>query len=446
MDLIRMPAARVAKEIHSGIITSEQVVKAFLERIAALEETVQAWAFLDPDYALAQASAADRLRKEGKPIGPLHGVPVGIKDIFDTADMPTENGTILHAGRQPTEDATVVKLLRSAGAIILGKTVTTELAVYAPGKTRNPHSSNHTPGGSSSGSAAAVAAGMVPLAVGTQTNGSVIRPASYCGVIGFKPTYGTISRYGILHQSSHLDQVGVFGRTIEDVALISEALMISDSCDPSMKPQAYPHLQELALQAPPMAPRIAFVKSPVWHQTEEDTGVKFFELVDRLSGYIQEIELPAIFDEAVELHRVLMEADLALSFAVEYERGRSQLSSILREMIERGQKVLAMEYNSALGKVPVLNGALGDLFNHYDVILTPATAGQAPHGLQSTGSPIFCTLWTLCGLPAISLPLLRGVTGLPMGVQLVGQKGNDGRLLGMANWLIKYLEKRKGVE
>jgi Asp-tRNA(Asn)/Glu-tRNA(Gln) amidotransferase A subunit family amidase len=441
-----MSATRLAAEIRNGVITSEQVVKACLNRIASLEETVQAWAFLDPDYALEEARAADRLQKEGKPLGPLHGVPVGIKDIFDTADMPTENGTILHAGRQPTEDATVVRLLRSAGAVILGKTVTTELAVYAPGKTRNPHNSNHTPGGSSSGSAASVAAYMVPLAVGTQTNGSVIRPASYCGVIGFKPTHGTISRYGVLHQSWHLDQVGVFGRTIEDVALISEALMIFDSCDLSMKPQARPHLQELALQVPPMAPRIAFVKSPVWHQTEEDTGVKFFELVDRLGGYIQEIELPAIFDEAVELHRVLMEADLALSFTIEYERGRSQLSGILREMIERGQKVLATEYNSALGKVPVLNGALEDLFRHYDAILTPATAGQAPQGLQSTGSPIFCTLWTLCGAPAVSLPLLKGVTGLPMGVQLVGQKGNDGRLLRMANWLIKYLEERKGVE
>jgi Asp-tRNA(Asn)/Glu-tRNA(Gln) amidotransferase A subunit family amidase len=446
MYLIRMPAARIAEGIHSGIITSEQVVKAFLERIAALEETVQAWVFLDPDYALAQARAADRLQKEGKPLGPLHGVPVGIKDIFDTADMPTENGTILHAGRQPTEDATVVRLLRSAGAVILGKTVTTELAVYAPGKTRNPHNPDHTPGGSSSGSAASVAADMVPLALGTQTNGSVIRPASYCGVIGFKPTYGTISRYGVLHQSWHLDQVGVFGRTIEDVALISEALMIFDSCDPSMKPQARPPLREFALQAPPMAPRIAFVKSPVWHQAEEDTGAKFFELVHRLDGCIQEIELPAIFDEAVELHRILMEADLALSFVIEHERGRSQLSSILREMIERGQKVLATEYNSALGKVPVLNGALEDIFRHYDAILTPAAPGQAPQGLQSTGSPIFCTLWTLCGVPAISLPLLKGVTGLPMGVQLVGQKGNDGRLLRMANWLIKYLEKGKGLE
>jgi Asp-tRNA(Asn)/Glu-tRNA(Gln) amidotransferase A subunit family amidase len=446
MDLTQMSASRLAAEIRNGDITSERVVKACLDRIASLEEIVQAWAFLDPDYALAQARAADRLQKERKPLGPLHGVPVGIKDIINTADMPTESGTILHAGRRPTEDASVVKLLRSAGAIILGKTVTTELAVYSPGKTRNPHNSDYTPGGSSSGSAASVAAYMVPLAVGTQTNGSVIRPASYCGVIGFKPTHGTISRHGVLHQSWYLDQVGVFGRTIEDVALISEALMIFDSCDPSMKPQARPPLRELALQVPPMAPRIAFVKSPVWHQAEEDTSVKFLKLIDRLSECVREIELPAIFDEAVELHRILMEADLALSFMIEYERGRSQLSSILLEMIERGQKVLATQYNSALGKVPILNAALEDIFKYYDVILTPATTGQAPKGLQSTGSPIFSTLWTLCGVPAISLPLLKGVTGLPMGVQLVGQKGNDGRLLRMANWLIKYLENREGVE
>jgi len=431
-----MSASRIAAEIRSGAITSEQVVEACLNRIALLEETVQAWSFLDPDYAFAQARAADRAREEGRTLGLLHGVPVGIKDIFDTADMPTENGTVLHAGRQPREDATVVSLLRSAGAIILGKTVTTELAVLAPGKTRNPHHPEHTPGGSSSGSAAAVAADMVPLAIGTQTNGSIVRPASYCGVIGFKPSHGSISRYGVLHQSWHLDQIGVFAKTIEDAALLSEVIMIFDSRDPSMKPQARPHLRELAAQIPSTPPRIAFVKSPVWHYADKETQAAFADLIHLLSGNIEEIELPAIFDEAIELHRMIMEADLAISFAKEYEHGRTQLSATLRGMIERGQKVLAIQYNDAIGKVPFLSAALENIFKCYDAILTPATTGQAPHGLESTGSPIFCTIWTLCGLPAISLPLLKGPVGLPLGVQLVGRKYNEGLLLRTGNWLI----------
>jgi Asp-tRNA(Asn)/Glu-tRNA(Gln) amidotransferase A subunit family amidase len=445
MELIQMSAARIAKEIRSGIITSEQVVKTFLDRIAALEETVQAWTFLDPDYALYQARTADRAREERVPLGLLHGVPVGIKDIFDTADMPTENGTVLHAGRQPTEDATVVSLLRSAGAIILGKTVTTELAVYAPGKTRNPHHQEHTPGGSSSGSAAAVAAHMVPLAIGTQTNGSIVRPASYCGVIGFKASHGSISRYGVLHQSWHLDQVGVFTKAIEDAALLSEVIMIFDSRDPSMKPQARLSLRELGLQIPSTPPRIAFVKSPVWHYADKETQTAFADLILLLSDNVEEIELPAIFDEAIELHRIIMEADLAISFAKEYEHGRTQLSATLRGMIERGQKVLAIQYNDAVGKVPLLSAALETIFKCYDAILTPATTGQAPHGLESTGSPIFCTIWTLCGLPAISLPLLKGSAGLPLGVQLVGRKWNEGLLFKTGNWLMKRLGKEKGL-
>ena len=439
-----MSASKIGAEIRSGAITSEQVVEACLNRIAFLEETVQAWSFLDPDYSFAQARAADRAREEGRTLGLLHGVPVGIKDIFDTADMPTENGTVLHAGRQPREDATVVSLLRSAGAIILGKTVTTELAVLAPGKTRNPHHPEHTPGGSSSGSAAAVAADMVPLAIGTQTNGSIVRPASYCGVIGFKPSHGSISRYGVLHQSWHLDQIGVFAKTIEDAALLSEVIMIFDSRDPSMKPQARPHLRELAAQIPSTPPRIAFVKSPVWHYADKETQAAFADLIHLLSDNIEEIELPAIFDEAIELHRMIMEADLAISFAKEYEHGRTQLSATLRGMIERGQKVLTIQYNDAIGKVPLLSAALENIFKCYDAILTPATTGQAPHGLESTGSPIFCTIWTLCGLPAISLPLLKGPAGLPLGVQLVGRKYNDGLLLRTGNWLVKRLGKENG--
>jgi len=241
-DLSELGAAAAASALSEGSISSEELVASCLARIAADEERVRAWAFLDADYALQQARAADQRRREGEPLGALHGIPVGIKDIIDTRDMPTENGTVLHAGRTPLEDATVVRMLRAAGAIILGKTVTTELATYAPGKTRNPHNPEHTPGGSSSGSAAAVAAHMVPLALGTQTNGSMIRPAAYCGVVGFKPSFGLIPRHGILKQSRALDQVGVFARSVEDAAFLAEQIIGFDERDPDTRPRAKPPL------------------------------------------------------------------------------------------------------------------------------------------------------------------------------------------------------------
>ena len=247
-----------------------------MPEIEALEDTVRAWTFFDPAHALHQAHEADRLHRANAPLGPLHGVPVGIKDIFDTSDMPTENGTVLHAGRTPVEDAAAVALLRAAGAVIMGKTVTTELAVYSPGKTRNPHDPSHTPGGSSSGSAAAVAAEMVPLAIGSQTNGSVIRPAAYCGVYGYKPTHGLVSLYGALAQSVPLDTIGVFARNIEDLALITEQLMVYDGRDPNQRPRARAALVDTAAQQPPVPPRIAFVKTPIWPKAdaEKSSGSK----------------------------------------------------------------------------------------------------------------------------------------------------------------------------
>jgi Asp-tRNA(Asn)/Glu-tRNA(Gln) amidotransferase A subunit family amidase len=436
MDLALISATEAAAPVRAGKITSEELVSACLDHIAALEERIGAWAYLDPGHALKQAREADQAQREGKALGALHGVPVGVKDIFDTKDMPTEDGTVLHAGRQPAEDATAVALLRQAGAIILGKTVTTELAVYAPGKTRNPHDPERTPGGSSSGSAAAVAAGMVPLAIGTQTNGSVIRPASYCGVYGYKPSYGLISRHRGLQQSRPLDQVGVFARTIEDAALIAEQIMAFDDRDPDTQVRARPNLIEMVAEEPPVQPRLAFVKTPVWDQADTDTKEAFAELVAHLGENVGEVKLPDIFNDAVAQHRTIMEADLARSFEREYARGKDKLSSILREMIKRGQKVLAVDYNRAVSRIPVFNRALDNVFDWYDAILTPATTGEAPVGLESTGSPIFCTIWSLCGMPAISLPLLQGAHGMPMGVQLVGSKGDDARLLRTARWLV----------
>jgi Asp-tRNA(Asn)/Glu-tRNA(Gln) amidotransferase A subunit family amidase len=427
-------AARAA--IEGGRITSEQLVGACLDRIRALEPTIQAWTHLDPEHALAQARAADRARREGKPLGPLHGVPVGIKDIFDTADMPTENGTILHAGRRPPRDATAVSLLRASGAVIMGKTVSTELAVYGPGKTRNPNDPQRTPGGSSSGSAAAVAAGMVPLALGSQTNGSTIRPASYCGTFGYKPTHGLIPRTGALRLSRHLDHVGVFARNIEDLALVGQSLMRFDPRDPDTRPQAAPDLVAIATAEPPVPPRLGFVRSPVWDQADADTKDAFAELVAELGDRAVEMPLPEGFDEAVAVHRTIFEADLARNLAAEYDGGRDRLSPTLREIIERGQRCLAVDYNRAADRIPVFAGLLETMFEWCDAILTPAATGEAPVGLDSTGSPIFCTIWTLCGVPAVTVPILQGSAGLPIGAQLIGARGDDARLLRTARWLV----------
>ena len=432
-----LTATEAASQLRDGIISAEELVTVCLDRINAVEPEVQAWAHLDPEHALKQARLRDQARSAGMPLGPLHGVPVGVKDILDTQDLPTENGTPLDRGRRPKADSRAVALLREAGAVIVGKTVSTELAVYSPGKTRNPHNLEHTPGGSSSGSAAAVAAGMVPLAVGTQTNGSVIRPASYCGVFGFKPSHALISRHGVLCQSSPLDTVGVFAHSVEDLALIGDVLAVYDERDPDMVPQARPRLAEIASEAPPVTPTLAFVKSPAWERADNDTRAAFAELTEVLGPVCDTIELPTPFDDAIELHGKIMLADIARNFAHYYQRGKDQLSPRLRDMIEEGQGVLALDYNRAKDWIRVLNAGLQEVFERYDAILTPASTGEAPKGLDSTGDPAFCTLWTLCGTPAVSLPLLTGSNDLPIGVQLVGPRGEDGRLLRNAKWLVQ---------
>ena len=438
-----LSAEDALKAIQDGEITSRELVQDCLDRIGEHDETIGAWVHLDPEYALRQAEDADERRQQGDSLGPLHGIPVGIKDIIDTADMPTESGTPLHAGRTPGSDAAVVEKLREAGAVILGKTVTTELAVYSPGKTTNPHDASRTPGGSSSGSAAAVASFMVPLAVGTQTNGSVIRPASFCGVYGFKPTFGRISRHRMLAQSAVLDTVGVFGRTLADVSLIGDVLMEFDSRDKSMRPQARPSLSRHLADPPPMEPHLAFVRSPVWDQAEESSKNAHRELISAIEDSVDIVELATGFSDAHEIHRRILEPDLARSFAREYRDGKDKLSPVLCEMIERGQQVPAVEYNDAVEQVDQLNEVLDELFMEYDAILTPATPGEAPVGLDSTGSPAFCTIWTLCHTPALSLPLLQGPNNMPIGVQLVGAKGDDGRLFRTANWLLKALADEK---
>jgi len=431
-------AVEMARLVREGRVSAEQVVSACLARVREVDAQVQAWAFLDEEHALARARAADEYRLSGRPTGPLHGVPVGVKDIIDTADMPTENGSALHAGRTPSRDATVVARLRAAGAVVMGKTVTTEFATRTPGKTRNPHNPDHTPGGSSSGSAAAVAAGMVPLALGSQTTGSTIRPASYCGVYGFKPTHGLISRHGMLALSRTLDHVGLFGRSIDDVALLASVLAGHDEHDPDTRPRARVPFVEIAAEEPPLPPMFAFVKTPYWEQTEPDTKAAFAELVGLLGDRVEEFQLFPSMIEAWQWQEAVSGAEIAVSLDREWRTGRAGLSPSLRARIERGREVRAHDYVRALVRRDAVHAAFVEIFEQrYDAILTPPATGTAPKGLESTGDPAFCALWTYCGMPALSLPLLEGANGLPLGVQLVGPRDGDARLLRTARWLVQ---------
>lgn len=443
MTLHTLSLSQAAAGIRDGRLSAAELVEDCLKRIDEADRDVNAWAFLDRDHAMAQARAADDHRAQGKPIGPLHGVPIGIKDIFDTADMPTEFGSKLWAGRTPRRDAAAVARLRAAGAVILGKTVTTEYAYFSPGKTRNPHNNAHTPGGSSSGSAAAVAALMVPGAIGSQTNGSVIRPAAFCGVVGFKPTHGLIPRSGALLLSRALDHVGVFAREVADAALLAEITAGFDSEDPDTQALARPPFVDVAASEPPLPPRLAFVGSPVWHEAEPVTTEAFAELVEALGEHVAEVDIGPRFERAREMHRTVMEAEMAHNLHRDYEQGGQTLSPVLRELIERGRKIPAVDYMRALAGRAPLNQALDGVFDEYDAILTPAAPGPAPRGLDSTGNPAFCTLWTYLGTPAVTLPLLVSEDGLPMGVQLVGRRGNDARLLRTANWLVKAVARGK---
>jgi Asp-tRNA(Asn)/Glu-tRNA(Gln) amidotransferase A subunit family amidase len=435
MNPHELTLAQAALEIREGRLKSVELVRACLDRIRAVNGEVRAWTHLDPEHALRQAEELDRRRAAGKPTGPLHGVPVGIKDLFDTSDYPAEYGSPIYAGHTPRRDAACVASLRAAGAVILGKTVTTEFAYFYPGKTRNPRDPGRTPGGSSSGSAAAVAALMVPGAIGTQTNGSVIRPASYCGVVGFKPTHGLIPRTGAFLLSRTLDHVGSFARTVEDAALLAEVMAGYDEDDPDTRAVAAPPLARVAAEAPPLPPRFAFVKSPVWNQAEAATQAAFAELAGSLGDAAGEVELPAIAQEIVPMHQIVMDVEMARNLYREYEKARDKMSRPLRVLLERGRKHLAFDYRRAVDMIGPINDAVDSVFDEYDAILTPATTGEAPVGLDSTGSPIFCTLWTYLGLPAVTLPLLTGPAGLPVGVQLVGRRGNDARLLRTARWL-----------
>ncbi|HEY7550956.1 MAG TPA: amidase [Hyphomicrobiaceae bacterium] len=438
-DLVALGAAVAAAKIASGELTSEDLAKACLARIDAIEPQVQAWAFLDREHALDQARAADVARREGRGVGPLHGVPVGVKDIIDTADLPTEHGSAIFNGRRPSQDAPCVTALRRAGGVVLGKTVTTELATNTPPPTRNPLNLAHTPGGSSSGSAAAVAAGMVPAAVGTQTGGSVIRPAAYCGVTGFKPTFGVIPRTGVLTQSATLDTIGVFGRSVEDAALLADALQAFDARDPASLSTSRPRLLATATEDFPLPPLLAFVKTSAWGQAERITHEAFGELVESLGAQVQEIDLDHTTEAGLAAARTIQDVELATNYGPLLDRAPELMSKGLAERVERGRRVRGVDYCAALALRERSYATVEEVCLSYGVILTPAAPGPAPKDLGSTGNPVFCAFWTYLGAPAVTLPLLEA-DGMPMGVQLVARRGDDGRLLRAARWLMRHLQ------
>jgi Asp-tRNA(Asn)/Glu-tRNA(Gln) amidotransferase A subunit family amidase len=440
--ILALSAVELRDRLASGALKATGLARACLEQIAAREPEVQAWAWLESDYVMQQAEKLDAYRSTGQPIGPLHGLPVGLKDIIDTQKVPTENGNDLDRGRVPAADAVVVKKLKQAGAIIMGKTVTTELAFMAPSKTRNPHNIEHSPGGSSSGSAAAVAAGMVPLAVGTQTAGSTIRPAAFCGVAGFVPTFGAIPRTGILEQSPSLDSVGLFGKTAEDLALLGDALFGQDDGDPATSLAPPPRLLSTARSDPPVVPAIAFVRQPAWDEADEDTKAAFAELRDFLGDACTEVDLPEPFAEARAAHSRVQLAELSKSYFRYEERAAGSLSPETLKGIAGGRSIPARDYLGARDWPRILYPPLEQIFTRFDVILTPAAPGPAP-GFGTTGSPAFNSLWTFCGMPQVTIPVLTAGNGLPMGAQLVGPRHADGRLLRAARWLARRLAEAK---
>jgi len=435
-----LTAIDAVQKIQDGWLSSVELVTACLNRIDETENQLHAWAHLDRDHALAQAEAMDQIRRSGKPVGPLHGIPVALKDIVDTKDFPTECGTPAYSERRPSADAKIVERLREAGAVILGKTVTTELAFLHSAETRNPHNPEHTPGGSSSGSAAAVAAYHVPLAVGTQTNGSVIRPASFCGTYGFKPTRGIVSRCGLLQTSNSLDQVGVFGRSLEDVALLTDVIGCYDPNDEKSYSQPRPRMLESAKTDAPIEPTLAWFDLPFADRLSGDASEGLEEVVSALGSQVEKIQAPDTFAGLIETQRIIHEYEICHHLKPVFDTHWDKISKTLQPVVERGRKISTDEYQHAKGVMGQFESFFEEFFKDYDAILTPSSTGEAPNFEDGTGDPVFCTLWTLAGLPSLNLPLLVGANNLPIGVQLVGAQQEDDRLLRTANWMLTQLQ------
>ena len=434
-----LTATEAVQAIASGRLSSVDLVKSCLAQIADTDASITAWAYLDPESALAQAAECDRIRKAGLGTGPLHGLPVGLKDVIDTRDMPTQRGTDIFKDRQPDKDARLVERLRESGAVIMGKTVTTELAFVHANDTRNPHNPEHSPGGSSSGSAAAVAACHVPLAVGTQTNGSVIRPASFCGTFGFKPTRGVISRAGVLKTSDSLDQVGCFGRSLEDVALLTDALAGYDQSDSCSFARPRPQMRAGAQAEAPVAPDLVWFNLPFYDRLSPDAHEGMEAVLDVLGPRITRMAAADTLANLVAVQARIHEYEICQHQAAVFDANFEDLSRELQLIVARGRKISEAEYTDALAVKASAQTFFDELFVEFDAIIAPCATGEAPKFGSGTGDPIFCTLWTLAGLPCVSLPLLVGDNNLPIGVQLIGPIEKDDRLLRTARWLQLHL-------
>ena len=437
IDIFSISTNELVAKMREGQISSVEVCKAYIERITKFEKDVKAWSFFDKKILLEKAEEADDYRKSGKPLGSLHGLPVAVKDIFGTYDMPTECGTVFRRKKSAAQDSEVVNLLKNAGAIIMGKTVTTELAYIHPGKTTNPHDYSRTPGGSSSGSAAAVAAQMAPLSVGSQTGGSIIRPASYCGIVGYKPSYGLISRTGVLQTSEKLDTVGVYGKTVEDVALLAKILIKKDLYDPTTIHFAADNMTESCKKEPNFEPKFIFYKTDKWKNIHKDSRDAFDYFIKKFSKNIEVFDTPSYFRNIPKHHQIIHETDLANNFQTYYKKDKKKLSKEMREAMERGLKYSAYDYANAIDFMKQSYQSYKEVFEDYHGVITPSSSGVADKGLKSTGSADFQKIWTFMGLPTISLPLLTGESNLPLGVQLIGDKLDDIKFLSTANWLEK---------
>jgi len=427
------------KLIGKGELTSEQLVEDCLKKIEQTDAGIGAWQHLDHDAALTQARQLDDVRRRGRPLGDLHGIPVGVKDIFDTENQPTERGSPIYKGRVPGADCAVVEKLREAGAVILGKTVATELAYMHPADTSNPHNSAFSPGGSSSGSAAAVAAAQVPLALGSQTNGSTIRPASYCGVYGFKPTRGIISRRGVFQTSATLDQVGVFGRDLGDVALLADVLAGYDAADSMSYLAPRPRMLSGYLSEVPIEPIFVWLDLPYADRFSDTARAGFDELLDVMGKQVERITAPQSFSGLIECHKAIYSYEIYRCLQSERENHFGLLSDTVRQALESAAKVSDATYEEAMQTLQAASQWFEQFFNDYDAIITASATGEPPKMGEGTGDPVCCTIWTLCGLPCVSLPLLAGHNDLPIGVQLVGGAKEDDRLLRTTRWLLQYL-------
>ena len=432
MELIELNAVQVLDLLKKNELTSQEYVEALLTHIDNREPLVGAWTYLNKDLILSSAKKADKNRQNGI-VKSMNGLPIGIKDIIDTFDMPTENGSKVCKDRSPSKDAHLVKLFRDAGSIIFGKCVTTEFALSAPGKTKNPNDLECTPGGSSSGSAAAVSDKMIPLSIGSQTGGSVLRPASFNGVIGFKPTFGTISRTGMSPVSYRLDHPGIYARCIEDIELASSIILSYDENDHDMI-ENYNFLKQTISNLNNV--KFAFVRGPAWEHGDEDMKKEMENFVTNININIDDISLPKIFETAINSHITIMKGGIHSSLGKHYRNEKSKLHPYTIKRIENSISVKASEYIDALENAKNMSLKLKGIFENYDAIITPAAPGQAPRNLSTTGNAVFNGYWTMLGVPAISLPLLKGRDSLPIGVQVITPWKEDGKLLSISKALL----------